>query len=134
MFHYNELVSLHPLLKASGGSQPNTPPFLTRLQAQHPAFSMPLVVKAFAIAKDMYAGAYQHNGEPRLCHAAASALILAKLGLDAPSIAAALLYAVLEDKVVDEQVGGAGRVMGLTGEQHVSTGLASCCDGGQCWR
>jgi GTP pyrophosphokinase len=59
-----------------------------------------LVRKAFALAKRAHDGQKRVSGEDYVSHAIAVATIVAELGLDATSVAAALLHDVVEDTSV----------------------------------
>ena len=57
-------------------------------------FTAPLVAHAFDVAAMALDGRTGRNGEPRLLHCAATARILADMGLDEESVAAGLLHEV----------------------------------------
>ena len=59
-----------------------------------------LVADAFDFAVEAHEGQVRASGEPYVTHPAEAALILADLGLDAPTLAAALLHDVPEDTSV----------------------------------
>ena len=56
-----------------------------------------LIERAYARARAAHEGQFRKSGEPYLAHCVAVALILAEMGLDASTIAAALLHDVVED-------------------------------------
>ncbi|MBN1565568.1 MAG: bifunctional (p)ppGpp synthetase/guanosine-3',5'-bis(diphosphate) 3'-pyrophosphohydrolase [Anaerolineae bacterium] len=56
-----------------------------------------LIERAYRRARDAHEGQFRKSGEPFLVHCVAVALILADMGLDATTIAAALLHDVVED-------------------------------------
>lgn len=60
------------------------------------------IVHAFAIAQRAHAMQTRKSGEPYLSHPIATAQHLATLGMDAATIAAALLHDVLEDTATDQ--------------------------------
>jgi hypothetical protein len=60
-------------------------------------FSSPLVATAYAVAARAHAGQFCKNGDPVLSHAAATAEVLAQLGLPDTIVAAGLLHDVLCD-------------------------------------
>lgn len=66
-------------------------------QAKHAVFSSPLVATAYAVAARAHAGQFRKNGDPVLSHAAATAEVLAQLGLPDTIVAAGLLHDVLCD-------------------------------------
>lgn len=57
-------------------------------------FEDPLVAHAFGVAVLALDGLMRRDGEPRLLHAAATAGILADMGLDPETVAAGLLHEV----------------------------------------
>ena len=59
--------------------------------------SIPLVRRAFEVAEKMHRGQNRKSGEPYITHPIAVAAILADLGLDSTTIAAALLHDTVED-------------------------------------
>lgn len=71
------------------------------LEATHRAAnatpSLPLLRKAFRIAEQMHRGQNRKSGEPYITHPIAVADILAGIGLDTTTIAAALLHDTVED-------------------------------------
>ncbi len=62
-----------------------------------------LVEKAYEFAKKAHEGHARYSGEPFFIHPAAVARHLAELGLDAPTIAAALLHDAIEDTAVTRE-------------------------------
>lgn len=66
-------------------------------QAQHPVFYHSTVALAYKIAARAHAGQLRKSGETVLSHCAATALILAELGLSEDVVAAGLLHDVLCD-------------------------------------
>jgi guanosine-3',5'-bis(diphosphate) 3'-pyrophosphohydrolase len=56
-----------------------------------------ILEKAFATAETAHAGQLRKSGDPYITHPVAVAEILAELGLDIPTIAAALLHDTVED-------------------------------------
>lgn len=70
-----------------------------------------LVEKAYAFAKKAHEGHTRYSGEPYFIHPAAVAKHLAELGMDAQTIAAALMHDAIEDgmatpEVVETEFGG----------------------------
>ncbi|MGE5540755.1 MAG: RelA/SpoT family protein [Bacillota bacterium] len=64
-----------------------------------------LVEKAYAFAEKAHEGHTRYSGEPYIIHPAATAEYLATLGMDAQTIAAALLHDAIEDaKATPEEV------------------------------
>ncbi len=69
------------------------------------ALDKALVEKAYDFAKKAHEGHTRYSGEPYFIHPSAVAKHLAELGLDAPTVAAALLHDAIEDtQVTDEEV------------------------------
>jgi GTP pyrophosphokinase len=56
-----------------------------------------LIEKAYEFGKKAHAGHTRNSGEPYFIHPAAAAKHLAEMGMDAPTIAAALLHDAIED-------------------------------------
>ena len=67
-----------------------------------PPDGVALVRDAYTFAQRMHEGQARKSGEPYIVHPYEVALILARLGADAPTIAAGLLHDVLEDTDVGE--------------------------------
>jgi GTP pyrophosphokinase len=74
---------------------------IAALEAHRPGEDWSVVRQAFALAEKAHAGQFRLSGEPYVTHALAVALVVANLGLDATSAAAALLHDVVEDTDVD---------------------------------
>lgn len=70
--------------------------------AGDPTLFHPHVQRAYTIAATAHAGAMRRSGMPVLEHLEQTALILARLGLDAPCVAAALLHDCLDDTPMTE--------------------------------
>jgi GTP pyrophosphokinase len=71
------------------------------LEVHRPGEDCSIVREAYALAEKAHAGQFRLSGEPYVTHALAVALVVADLGLDATSAAAALLHDVVEDTDVD---------------------------------
>ena len=96
-------------------------PLLGELERHHLDEGAALVREAHALATKAHAGQTRRSGEPYVTHSIAVAMIVAELGLDATSIAAALLHDVVEDteiplEEIEERFGTeiAGIVDGVT--------------------
>ena len=63
----------------------------------HPEANVELVKKAYHFAEKAHAGQMRKSGEPYFIHPLTVASILARLMLDAPTIAAGLLHDTVED-------------------------------------
>ncbi len=64
---------------------------------EHPLRSLELIAKAYRFAAAAHEGQLRRSGEPYLVHPVAVAVILAELGLDDVTLAAALLHDAVED-------------------------------------
>ena len=69
-------------------------------RARHPKIDTGLVTRAYAIAYDAHDGQLRRSGDPYIQHPVAVATILAELGLDDVTLAAALLHDAVEDTAV----------------------------------
>ena len=72
-------------------------PLVDGLSQSHPGFSNSDLEKAFAAAKKAHAGQLRKSGEDYITHPVAVAQILIDLGMDLPTIMAALLHDTVED-------------------------------------
>lgn len=70
---------------------------LERAVAHYPARERTRIMRAYDIAKSAHAGQLRATGEPYVTHPLAIALSIARLGLDANTIIAALLHDAIED-------------------------------------
>ncbi len=68
-----------------------------KLIAHHPGANWPDVERAYLVAEKAHAGQLRKSGEPYITHPVAVAEILADIGLDQPTIIAALLHDTVED-------------------------------------
>jgi GTP diphosphokinase / guanosine-3',5'-bis(diphosphate) 3'-diphosphatase len=62
-----------------------------------------LIEKAYAFAKEAHKDHARYSGEPYFVHPAATAKILAELGMDAQTIASGLLHDAIEDTGIHEE-------------------------------
>jgi GTP diphosphokinase / guanosine-3',5'-bis(diphosphate) 3'-diphosphatase len=69
-------------------------------RARHPKADTALVARAYAIAHAAHDGQLRRSGDPYIQHPVAVATILAELGLDDVTLAAALLHDAVEDTAV----------------------------------
>ena len=67
------------------------------LEQHHPEYSPSELARVFAKAKEKHEGQFRKSGDPYITHPVAVAEILADLGLDQVTIAAALLHDTVED-------------------------------------
>ena len=72
-------------------------PLLEVLEAHRPGEDVGIVKDAYSLAALAHEGQRRLSGEPYVTHCVAVARIVAELGLDATSVAAALLHDVVED-------------------------------------
>ncbi|HLI15360.1 MAG TPA: bifunctional (p)ppGpp synthetase/guanosine-3',5'-bis(diphosphate) 3'-pyrophosphohydrolase [Acidimicrobiales bacterium] len=80
--------------------EPSFEGLLALLEAHHPGQEVSIVERAYALAERAHEGQFRLSGEPYVRHSLAVAMIVAALGLDATSAAAALLHDVVEDTEV----------------------------------
>ena len=72
-------------------------PVLDRYRRHHPHESDTLIHRAYDVAAAAHEGQFRKTGEPYITHPLAVASILADYGLDAETVAAALLHDTVED-------------------------------------
>ena len=72
-------------------------PLADGLAQTHPGFSNADLERAFIAAEKAHAGQLRKSGEPYITHPVAVAQILTELGMDLPTIMAALLHDTVED-------------------------------------
>jgi guanosine-3',5'-bis(diphosphate) 3'-pyrophosphohydrolase len=72
-------------------------PVLRRFVDHRPGEDTDLIIRAAEVATRSHAGQYRRSGEPFVTHPMAVAAIVAELGLDATTVAAALLHDSVED-------------------------------------
>jgi len=73
---------------------------LTPYRARHPRASVTLIRKAYEVAAEAHRTQVRVSGDPYISHPLAVAAILADLGLDDVTLAAALLHDAVEDTAV----------------------------------
>jgi GTP pyrophosphokinase len=90
----NRLARLTP-------GRPSSPaaiePILRALRTAHPRAEVGLVKRAYEFSERAHDGQFRRSGDPYITHPLAVAGILADLGMDAPTLAAALLHDTIED-------------------------------------
>ncbi len=79
-------------------------PVITAFLRRHPEEDTALIVRAAETATVAHAGQFRRSGEPYVTHPVAVAGIVADLGLDAQTVAAALLHDAVEDTGVTTEV------------------------------
>jgi len=72
-------------------------PVLREFSERRPGEDASTIVRAAQLAAVAHAGQHRRSGEPYVTHPVAVAAIVAELGLDAPTVAAALLHDAVED-------------------------------------
>jgi GTP diphosphokinase / guanosine-3',5'-bis(diphosphate) 3'-diphosphatase len=83
-----------------GGSKATSPeldPLLKTLRANHPKANVRLVTRAYEVAERCHRGQMRRSGDPYITHPLAVATIVADLGMEAPTLCAALLHDTVED-------------------------------------
>jgi GTP diphosphokinase / guanosine-3',5'-bis(diphosphate) 3'-diphosphatase len=83
---------------------PELEPLFKTLRANHPKADTRIVQRAYEIAERCHRGQFRRSGDPYITHPLAVAVIVAELGMEAPTICAALLHDTVEDTTmsVDE--------------------------------
>jgi GTP pyrophosphokinase len=66
-------------------------------RSKHPKADTTLLTRAYAVAAEAHEGQVRRSGDPYIVHPVAVATILAELGLDEVTLAAALLHDAVED-------------------------------------
>jgi GTP pyrophosphokinase len=89
------------LARLSGSSKsappPELEPLLKTLRTNHPKADTRLVIRAFEVAERSHRGQLRRSGDAYISHPLAVAQIVADLGLEAPTLCAALLHDTVED-------------------------------------
>ncbi len=75
-------------------------PLVERYQARHPKAETALIEHAYEVARDAHSDQVRRSGDAYITHPVGVALVLADLGLDDVTIAAALLHDAVEDTPV----------------------------------
>jgi guanosine-3',5'-bis(diphosphate) 3'-pyrophosphohydrolase len=76
---------------------PELDPLLKTLRANHPKTDVRLVVHAYEVAERCHRGQTRRSGDPYITHPLAVATIVAELGMESPTVCAALLHDTVED-------------------------------------
>src|ERR1700692_1402914 len=79
-------------------------PVIQSFLRRHPGDDISLIVRAAETATVAHAGQLRRSGEPYITHPIAVAGIVADLGLDAMTVAAALLHDAVEDTGVTTEI------------------------------
>lgn len=72
-------------------------PLVKTVRATHPKVDVALLERAYTVAERQHAGQTRKSGEEYITHPLAVATILAELGMQEPTLAAALLHDTVED-------------------------------------
>lgn len=95
------LRSVISKLRRPSGGEPLAPPelrpVLAALRDEHPKADLSDVVRAYRVAYEMHDGQLRKSGEPFITHPLGVAMILADMGMDPVSVAAAMLHDAVED-------------------------------------
>ncbi|MDQ1533340.1 MAG: diphosphokinase / guanosine-3,5-bis(diphosphate) 3-diphosphatase, partial [Actinomycetota bacterium] len=75
-------------------------PLVDRFQVRHPKSDTSLIEHAYEVARDAHHDQVRRSGDAYITHPVGVALVLADLGLDDVTIAAALLHDAVEDTPV----------------------------------
>ncbi|HEU4396276.1 MAG TPA: HD domain-containing protein, partial [Actinomycetota bacterium] len=105
----NETGAAGAVTRPYGGVEPPEPevePLLRRVRQRNPRADQAAVRRAFELARERHAGRRRPSGVPYLAHPLGVATVVADLGLDAASVASALLHdAVGEGLLTIDEVG-----------------------------
>ena len=82
------------------GSADELKDVLTAYRARHPKATTVTISRAYEVAEEAHRGQLRRSGDPYIQHPLAVAAILADLGLDDVTLAAALLHDAVEDTAV----------------------------------
>src|SRR5579875_1089753 len=85
-----------PWRRQAAGSGP-LEPVLAALRERTSRGDLELVRRAYQAAEQAHEGQFRQSGEPYISHPLAVATVVAELGLDHVSVAAALLHDAVED-------------------------------------
>ena len=78
-------------------------PLVAAYRKRHPKGDVTLIETAFEVAREAHAEQVRRSGEPYISHPVAVATIVANLGLDDTTVAAALLHDAVEDTAVTHE-------------------------------
>jgi len=81
----------------SGGINPVLEPLIKTARTTHPKADIRLIERAYEVAARWHAGQLRKSGDPYITHPLAVATILAELGMNHDTLAAALLHDTIED-------------------------------------
>ena len=86
-----------PWRRSSAPASVETAPLLATFRERHPKTSTAMISRAYERANDAHRGQTRKTGEPYIQHPLSVARIVADLGLDEVTVAAALLHDAVED-------------------------------------
>jgi GTP diphosphokinase / guanosine-3',5'-bis(diphosphate) 3'-diphosphatase len=81
----------------SASTPPVLEPLLKTLRSNHPKADVRTVTRAYEVAERSHRGQTRRSGDPYITHPLAVATIVAELGMEEPTICAALLHDTVED-------------------------------------
>ncbi len=84
-------------VRGSQGGTPALEPVLQAVRTNHPKSDLSVIERAYATAEKAHRGQMRKSGDPYITHPVAVATILADLGFDGATLAAALLHDTVED-------------------------------------
>jgi GTP pyrophosphokinase len=87
------------LSRLGGGKSTPTEvePLLKTLRSNHPKADTRSVIRAYEVAERCHRGQTRRSGDPYISHPLAVATIVADLGMESPTVCAALLHDTIED-------------------------------------
>jgi GTP diphosphokinase / guanosine-3',5'-bis(diphosphate) 3'-diphosphatase len=91
----NRLVRLG--VRGAPTSTPALEPLLQAVRTNHPKSDLSMLERAYATAEKAHRGQQRKSGDPYITHPVAVSTILAELGFDGATLAAALLHDTVED-------------------------------------
>jgi guanosine-3',5'-bis(diphosphate) 3'-pyrophosphohydrolase len=80
-----------------GATPPVLEPLVRIVKASHPKADLRPILRAYEVAERAHEGQRRRSGDPYITHPLAVTTILAELGMDTTTLAAALLHDVVED-------------------------------------
>ncbi|ACZ30696.1 (p)ppGpp synthetase I, SpoT/RelA [Xylanimonas cellulosilytica DSM 15894] len=84
-------------VRGGGGVSPALEPLLQAVRAAHPKSDLAVIERAYTVAEKAHRGQLRKSGDPYITHPVSVATILAELGFEGTTIAAALLHDTVED-------------------------------------
>ncbi|MBD7980650.1 MULTISPECIES: RelA/SpoT family protein [Oerskovia] len=84
-------------VRGSQGGTPALEPVLQAVRTNHPKSDLSVIERAYVTAEKAHRGQMRKSGDPYITHPVAVATILADLGFDGATLAAALLHDTVED-------------------------------------